>query len=108
MRLSDFLSEVGRPVSYYPALVELTDSVTATLLLCQLIYWCGKQDNAEGWIYKTQEEIKYETGLSRAKQETARKVLKDKGGNGFNPDAFRGCLKLLKEAISNDIFSLLI
>ncbi|HLM58691.1 MAG TPA: hypothetical protein VK422_21485 [Pyrinomonadaceae bacterium] len=79
MRLSDFLDDVGRPVAYYPSLALCLGSVNATILLCQLFYWEGKQDDqVEGWIYKTQKEICEETGLSRRESDTARKVLRDK------------------------------
>ena len=36
----------------------------------------GTQRDPDGWIYKTQEEIEVETGLSRREQETARKQLR--------------------------------
>lgn len=75
MRLTDLLLDVGRPVAYYPALTSVTGGVTSTLFLCQLIYWQGKQTDSDGWIYKTQEELTEETGLSRREQETARKAL---------------------------------
>jgi hypothetical protein len=52
LRLTDFLADAGRPVAYYPRLRELTGSISATLLLCQLIYWHGKQRDPSGWIYK--------------------------------------------------------
>lgn len=75
MKLTDFISDIGRPVAFYPGLRKITGSTTATLFLCQLIYWDGKQTNPEGWIYKTSDEIEYETGLSYDEQVTARKNL---------------------------------
>lgn len=79
MRLSDFLDDVGRPVAYFPKLALCLGNVNATILLCQLFYWEGKQDDqVEGWIYKTQREICEETGLSRRESDTARKVLRKK------------------------------
>lgn len=79
MKITDFLSDVGRPVAYFPKLRHITGSVNATLFLCQLIYWEGKQASKTGWIYKTHREMEEETGLSRREQETARRKLKDLG-----------------------------
>lgn len=79
MKITDFLSDVGRPVAYFPKLRHITGSVNATLFLCQLIYWEGKQASKTGWIYKTHSEMEEETGLSRREQETARRKLKDLG-----------------------------
>ena len=79
MKITDFLSDVGRPVAYFPKLRHITGSVNATLFLCQLIYWEGKQASKTGWIYKTHREMEEETGLSRREQETARRKLKDRG-----------------------------
>ncbi len=79
MKLTDYLQELGRPVAYYPKLSHITGGVKETLFLCQLLYWEGKQANKEGWIYKTQQEMFEETGLTRYEQETARRNLKNKG-----------------------------
>lgn len=79
MKLTDFLVNIGQPVGYYPKLTKITGGVKETLFLCQLLYWEGRQADPERWIYKTQEEIEEETGLTRKEQETARKNLKDKG-----------------------------
>jgi len=79
MKLYEFLHEVGRPVAYYPSLARLLGGVKEAIFLCQLIYWNGKQADEDGWIYKTQEEITAETGLSRREQEHARSTLKALG-----------------------------
>ena len=78
-RPSDILRGVGRPIAYYPRLRKITGSTVATIFLCQFIYWKGKEKSGDGWIYKVQEEIKEETGLSRYEQETARDHLKERG-----------------------------
>ena len=75
MKLTDFLEDVGRPVAYYPGLALALGGVKQAILLCQMIYWVGKGADPEGWIYKTQEELRDETGLSFDEQRTARKVL---------------------------------
>lgn len=79
MKLTEFLQDVGRPVAYFPKLKRLTGSTTATILLCQFIYWVGKGVDKDGWLYKTSEEIEEETGLSYNEQKTARKILVDAG-----------------------------
>lgn len=75
MKLTEIITDVGRPVAFYPGLRKITGSTTATLFLCQLIYWNGKQADPNGWIYKTSDEIEEETGLSYDEQVTARKQL---------------------------------
>ena len=80
MKLSDILGgRLGKPVQFYPKLTELTGSVTATVLLGQLVYWTGKEADPDGWIYKTGLDLTKETSLTRREQETARKQLVDKG-----------------------------
>lgn len=99
MRLTDFLNDLDRPIAYYPALTEITGGVKETILLCQLIYWTGKQHDSEGWIYKTQKEILEETGLSRKEQETARRHLRDKG---FVEEKFTGVPRKLYFRVNLD------
>lgn len=69
----------GQVVAYFPALVPITGSVKAALLLSQLGYWEGKQWDKGRWIHKTQEELTQETGLTRAQIESARKQLQRRG-----------------------------
>lgn len=78
MKLTDFLDDIGRPIAYYPAMRHVAGSCTAGILLCQLLYWRGKQADPLGWIYKSQSHIEEETGLSRPEQETARQKLRDR------------------------------
>lgn len=78
MKLTEFLEGLSTKI-YHPELVDLLGGITPCLLLCQFSYWTGKQKDPEGWIYKTQEEIKRETGLSSNEQRTARKHLTDRG-----------------------------
>jgi hypothetical protein len=51
----------------------------AGIFMRQLLYWTCKQHDPEGWIYKTQSEMQQETGLTRRKQEKARKILSKYG-----------------------------
>jgi len=87
MKLTDLLQDLGPAVAYYPRLCPIMGGVAPTILVCQLLYWDGKQEDPEGWIFKTMEEIRAETGLTRTEQETARKKLKTKG---FLEEKFQG------------------
>ncbi len=94
MKLSDLLPDPGRPVAYYPRLRALTGSTNATLLLCQLLYWHGKQRDKSGWILKRgsaapndregklnplNQSIEAETGLTYKEQKAARRILRARG-----------------------------
>jgi hypothetical protein len=79
MRLTDFLEDAGKIVAFYPGLKRVTGSVTASLLLSQLFYWCDKTKDKDGWIYKTNYDLEEETSLSVYEQQTARKVLIELG-----------------------------
>jgi hypothetical protein len=70
---------LGSPIAYYTAFARAFGSVEAGIFTSQFFYWYGKGQNPEGWIYKTQEEIEQETGLTRRNQETARKRLRALG-----------------------------
>lgn len=65
-------------IIYHPHLFRLTQSTSATLLLCYLMYWQGKGAKGD-WVYKTIPELEHDTGLTRSNQATAIKVLKDLG-----------------------------
>lgn len=77
MKLTDYIIDLGRVVAYYPGLKKVTESTTATILLCQLLYWTSKSN--EDWIWKDSNDIEEETGLTYNEQRTARKTLIDKG-----------------------------
>ncbi|RXJ10458.1 primosomal protein I [Lelliottia nimipressuralis] len=69
---------LDRPIAYQPAFAQLRagkvkSGPAAAVLLSQLVYWHNRMDGE--WMYKTREDIKKETGLSRDEQETARKRL---------------------------------
>jgi|WetSurSiteA1Bulk_404760.scaffolds.fasta_scaffold00380_19 hypothetical protein len=73
MKLTNYIIDMGRVVAYYPNLKKVTGSTTASILLCQFLYWLDKTKT--GWIYKDSYEIEEETGLSIYEQQTARKIL---------------------------------
>jgi hypothetical protein len=79
MRLTDFLHDVGDPITFYPKFNQMFGGLTANVLINQLLYWRGKGRDPHGWIYKTHLEITEETGLSRQEQRTARAQLKERG-----------------------------
>jgi hypothetical protein len=64
-----------RPIAYHPILAKVFGSVTAALFLSQIGYWSDKGAHHSGWIWKTEEEMTEETGLSRSEQQTARALL---------------------------------
>lgn len=94
MKVAELIPDVGRPVAFYPRLREIAGSVNATLLLCQLLYWHGKQDDPDGWIMKrgtidlsdpdgeldaSSQSLERETGLTYREQVTARRLLRERG-----------------------------
>ncbi|HLZ28548.1 MAG TPA: DnaA N-terminal domain-containing protein [Chloroflexota bacterium] len=68
-----------QPIAYHPAVAKAVGSVTAGVLLSQLLYWTPRSRDSAGWIWKTQAEIYEETGLTRREQETARRHLVELG-----------------------------
>lgn len=63
-----------RPIAYNPIVAKTFGSVKLGILWSQMYYWSDKTKDEGGWIYKTQDEVFDETGLSRKEQETARKL----------------------------------
>lgn len=76
MKLTEFISDRSfRKMLYYPDLATMCGGVSAAVFLSNLIYWHDRGADPD-WIYKTQEQIEMETGLSRTEQDTARRQLK--------------------------------
>lgn len=69
----------SKPVAFYPDFSEVGGSTNAGVLLSQLFYWRDKQQDPDGWIYKSQKDWKREICLTRTEQENARKKLRDSG-----------------------------
>lgn len=65
----------SKQIAYNPDLVKITGSINAAILLNQLLYWHRKGYDPE-WIYKTANEMKKETGLTRSQQDLAIKSCK--------------------------------
>ena len=72
-----------RCIAFHPKLVHVTGRVTAGLMLSQAIYWTRKlaitESARQGWFWKTRDEWRNETGLSRREQDSARQALKNHG-----------------------------
>ena len=63
-----------RPIAYYPIYAKFCNSVTAGILLSQLMYWNKKMDGKE--FYKTDEELKTELYLGQYELAGAKEKLK--------------------------------
>lgn len=74
MKLSEALKELGHPVAYYPMLARVF-GMQESLFIAQFVYWTGKQNDPDGWIYKSADEIEEETGLTYEQQLRCRRVL---------------------------------
>lgn len=72
---TNLLSLLDRPIAFHRVFVTITGSVLAGLMLSQAVYWHPRGSADDNWFYKTRDEWKAETGLSRTEQETARKKL---------------------------------
>lgn len=72
------LQLLDRPIAFHRCFVPVAESVAGAVWLSQLVYWSGRGQDKTGWIYKTQQEWKEETGLGRSEQENVRKKLRNK------------------------------
>jgi hypothetical protein len=65
----------NRVVGYSPDLARIVGGVTIGLFLSQLLFLSDKGANPDGWVYKSEQEMGKETGLSKREQQTARRKL---------------------------------
>jgi hypothetical protein len=65
----------NRIVGYSPDLARAVGGATIGLFLSQLLFLSDKGANPEGWVYKSEQEMGKETGLSKREQQTARRKL---------------------------------
>lgn len=76
----DYIAKyAGNSIRYFPALSHALGSVTAGIALSQLIYWANMGHRHDRYIFKTVEELFYESGLTKNQQLTAVKVLRKFG-----------------------------
>jgi hypothetical protein len=65
----------NRVVGYSPDLARIVGGATTGLFLSQLLFLSDKGANPEGWVYKSEQEMGKETGLTKREQQTARRKL---------------------------------
>jgi hypothetical protein len=65
----------NRVVGYSPDLARTVGGATTGLFLSQLLFLSDKGANPEGWVYKSEQEMGKETGLTKREQQTARRKL---------------------------------
>src|ERR687893_752472 len=65
----------NRTVGYSPDLARIVGGATIGLFLSQLLFLSDKGANPEGWVYKSEQEMGKETGLTKREQQTARRKL---------------------------------
>src|SRR5918996_1209447 len=65
----------NRTVGYSPDLARMVGGATTGLFLSQLLFLSDKGANPEGWVYKSEQEMGKETGLTKREQQTARRKL---------------------------------
>ena len=84
------LASILRPIAFHPIYVDICDgSINAALMLSQILYWtprCGPE--ADGWFYKTRQQWFDELRLTRAQQDNARAILRERN---FIEESLRAC-----------------
>jgi hypothetical protein len=65
----------NRTVGYSPDLARAVGGATIGLFLSQLLFLSDKGHDPNGWVYKSEQEMGRETGLSKREQQTARRKL---------------------------------
>jgi hypothetical protein len=65
----------NRVVGYSPDLARMVGGATIGLYLNQLLFLSDKGHNPDGWVYKSEQEMGKETGLTKREQQTARRKL---------------------------------
>ena len=73
---------MDRPIAFHRAFARIRTKdgarlgATAALMLSQAVYWQQRTSDPEGWWYKSMEDWKRETAMTRYEQETARRRLR--------------------------------
>jgi hypothetical protein len=65
----------NRTVGYSPDLARVVGGAATGLFLSQLLFLSDKGNDPEGWVYKSEQEMGRETGLTKREQQTARRKL---------------------------------
>jgi hypothetical protein len=79
----------NRVVGYSPDLARIVGGATTGLFLSQLLFLSDKGANPEGWVYKSEQEMGKETGLTKREQQTARRKLLSLGVIAIMRGGFR-------------------
>lgn len=83
MRLRDIIEAIlsEPPVAFHSILAKICGNANAGLMLSQAMYWSKTKAAMErgGWFYKTARDWYDEICLSRHEQDTAKRILKEKG-----------------------------
>ena len=75
--LLDILDE---PIVFHRSYVPIAGGITAALFLSYAGYACEDlPQEHDGWFTRTQAEWERDTGLTRREQETARRLLRERG-----------------------------
>jgi len=62
-----------QPIAVYPIYIDITGSMTAGVLLSQVMYWDSKMKGNE--FYKNDAEFMQETRLTQSEFKTAKKIV---------------------------------
>jgi hypothetical protein len=65
----------NRVIAYSPDLARIVGGATIGLFLSQLLFLSDKGHNPDGWVYKSEQDMGKETGLTKREQQTARRKL---------------------------------
>jgi hypothetical protein len=79
----------NRVVGYSPDLARIVGGATTGIYFSQLLFLSDKGANPEGWVYKSEQEMGKETGLTKREQQTARRKLLSLGVIAIMRGGFR-------------------
>jgi hypothetical protein len=101
----------NRVVGYSPDLARAVGGATIGLFLSQLLFLSDKGHNPDGWVYKSEQEMGRETGLTKREQQTARRKLLSLGaiaimrGGFWNTYHFKVIWQRLYQVIEQSLSS---
>lgn len=75
--ISDYFSDIGKPISYFPSFRKITTTTNSAILLCQFLFW--SRVTGFNWFFKDAYDLEEETGLTYKEQKNAREILVNLG-----------------------------
>lgn len=98
----------GYYFNYSAGLAIALENTSAAIMLCYLVHFEGKGHLSKGWIYKTMEDMRGGTGLTRYQQDTAIKILQQHGFIEYKRSGFHGMrhYRVDTDAIATRLMSL--